>query len=310
MAQRSWVGAVLALGVLAFPAPGRAQQVQLEWKLKEGDKFFLETVTSFKQTLKTLGKELKQDRQDNVVYGVSVLKKNDDKTAQLEEKIESVAVRNTGGPAGTPAAEDKFNQQLKDATFRVTLTPRGEVTKFEGYEDLVKKIAGDDTNARKVVQAVLSEDGFRRSAAESFGLLPAGPAKPGDKWGEDRKVEAPYGPLGSFTVTKTYTYEGKDTINGKSVDKITFTGTAVYTPPKTADAGAMPFQVVKGELKADDIKGTMYFDADAGRLVGSEAAMRIKGSLTITVSGTNLDTEMQEDVAVKTRLLDKLPGAK
>src|SRR6516164_5064869 len=103
MAQRSWVGAVLALGVLAFPAPGRAQQVQLEWKLKEGDKFFLETVTSFKQTLKTLGKELKQDRQDNVVYGVSVLKKNDDKTAQLEEKIESVAVRNTGGPAGTPA---------------------------------------------------------------------------------------------------------------------------------------------------------------------------------------------------------------
>jgi hypothetical protein len=306
MPQRFWIGAVLALGVLALPTFSQAQQVQLEWKVKEGDKFFLETVSSFKQSMKTLGKELKQDREDTVVYSVTVAKKNADNSVVLDEKIESVSVKNTGGPAGVPAAEDKFNQQLKDAVFHVTLTPRGEVTKFDGYDELVKKITGDDANARKIVNAVLSEEGLKRSATEAFGLLPAGPVKQGDKWGEDRTVEAPLGPLGSFTIKKGFTYDGKDSINGKSVDKITFSGTAVYAPPKTADS-PLPFQVVKGDLKADDIKGTIYFDGAAGRLVGSETTLRLKGNVTISVSGTNLDTEAQQDQAVKTRLLDKLP---
>jgi hypothetical protein len=307
MRQRSWVGAGLVLVVFAFPVYGRET---FAWKLKEGDKFFIETVTSFKQSMKTLGKEFRQDRETTVMYSVTVAKKNDDNSVVLDEKVESVAVKNTGTPAGEPAAEDKFNQQLKDASFHVTLTPQGEVTKFEGYEDLLKKVAGDDVNARKIVQAVLTEESLKRAATDAFGVLPAGPVKAGDKWGADKKAEASLGPLGSFTLTRTYTYEGKDNYNGKTVDKISYAGAASYTPPKMGETSPFPFQVLKGDLKADDIKGTLYFDAAAGRLLASEMSMRLKGNVTISVGGTNIDTEAQQDQTVRARLLDKLPEAK
>lgn len=304
MLQRCSIGAVLALALVAVPA--RAQ-VQLEWKFKEGDKFYLETVNSFKQSMKTLGKELRQDLDLTFVFSVAVDKVNADKSAVLVEKVESVEVKNTGGPTGGIAAEDKFNQQVKGATFRVTVTPRGEVTKFEGYDDLVKRIAGDDAVTRKTVQAVLSEDYLRHAAADVFGPLPAAPVKNNDKWGGDKKVEVPLGPLGTFTTARTYTYEGKDTVGSQSIDKITFKGTASYSPPKSGEAGPFPFQLTKGDLKIDELHGTISFDDAAGRLVQSDTTMHLKGSMTAVVSGNTLDSELQQERTIKTRLLDKLP---
>ena len=304
MLQRCSIGAVLALAVLAAPAHA---QVQLEWKFKEGDKFYLETINSFKQSMKTLGKELKQDLDLTFVFSVAVQKVNEDKSAVLEERLESVEVKNAGGPTGGIPAEDKFNQQVKGATFRVTVTPRGEVTRFEGYDDLLKKLAGDDPVTRKTVQAVLSEDYIKNAAADVFGRLPPGPVKADAEWGGDRKIEMPLGPLGTFTTTRTYRYEGKDTIDGKSVEKISFTGKATYSPPKSGSAGPFPFQLTKGDLQIEDLHGTLSFDAANGRLVQSDTSMRVKGSMTAVVSGNTIDSELLQDRSIKTRLLDKAP---
>jgi hypothetical protein len=304
MLQRSVIGAVLALALMAVPA--RAQ-VQLEWKFKEGDTFYLETVNSLKQSMKTLGKELRQDLDLTFVFSVTVDKVNADKSATLVEKVESIEVKNTGGATGAIPAEDRFNQQVKGVTFRLTVTPRGEVTKFEGYDDLVKRLAGDDAVTRKTVQAVLSEDYLKHAAADVFGPLPAAPVKNNESWGADKKVEVPLGPLGSFTTSRTYTFEGRDTVEGKSVDKITFKGTASYSPPKSGDPGPFPFQLTKGDLKVDEFHGTMTFDDDHGRLIQSDTTMHIKGSLTAVVSGNTIDSELQQERNVKTRLLDKPP---
>jgi hypothetical protein len=305
MLSRCSIGAVLALALAAVPAP--AQQVQLEWKFKSGDKFYLETVNSFKQSMKTLGREVRQDLDLTFLFSVTVDKVNpDDKSAVLVQKVESIEAKNTGSPTGGIPAEDKFNQKVKGATFRVTVTPRGEVTKFEGYDDLVKQLAGDDPATRKTVQAVLSEDYLRHAAADVFGPLP-GPVEPNATWGADKKVEVPLGPLGTFTTSRTYTFDGKATVDGKSVAKITFKGTASYSPPKSGEGGPFPFQVTKGDLKIDELHGTILFDDAAGRLVQSDATMHVKGTLTAVVSGNTLESELQQDRTIKTRLLDKPP---
>jgi hypothetical protein len=189
----------------------------------------------------------------------------------------------------------------------MTVTPHGEVTKFEGYEELIKKIAGEDAEARKIVQAVLGEEYLKRSATEVFGVLPPGPVKGGDKWGADKKQEIPLGPLGSFTITREFTYDGKGNLNGQPFDKITFTATASYNPPKPGATGSFPFQVTKGDLKASDLKGTVWFDASAGRLVGMETSMRLKGTLSVTASGNTFDAELDQERTTKTRVLDKPP---
>src|SRR5262249_49501436 len=150
-------------------------QVQMEWKLKEGDKFFLETVGTLKQQMRTQSKEMKQDQELTAVFALTVEKKNADNTAVLEEKVEALTVKNAAGlAAGT---DEKFNQQLVGTAFKVTLNPRGEVVKFEGYDDLVKKLAGDDPAFRKAVQSVTPEEQFRISVSEAFGFLPDKPVK-------------------------------------------------------------------------------------------------------------------------------------
>jgi hypothetical protein len=303
MLQRCWIGAALAAAVLAAPAHG---QVTLEWKFKKGDKFYLESTSTLHQSMKSLGKELRQDMDITYVFAVAVQDVNADRSGVLEQTLESITVKNIGGPTGEIPAGDKFNQQLKGATFRLTVTPQGEVTKFEGYEDLLKKVAGEDAAARKTVQAVLSEEYLKRSATDVFGVLPPGPVKGGDEW--QKKQELPLGPLGSFAVTRTYTYRGKDILDGKSYDKITFDGTATYALPKSGEAGPFPFQVTKADLKTEGIKGTVWFDEAAGRLVQMTLEMSVKGTLTAVVSGNTLDTELDQTRSVKIRVLDKSPA--
>jgi hypothetical protein len=218
-----------------------------------------------------------------------------------------VTVRNIGGATGQIPAEDKFNQQLKGATFRLTVTPRGEVTKFEGYEALLKKLAGEDAVARQTVQAVLGEENLKRQATDVFGVLPAKPVSGGDEWGGDQKRELSLGPLGNFTTTRTFTYEGKDNLGGKTFDKITFKGTAAYSPPKSGEGGPFPFQVTKGDLKMEEIQGKVWFDDAAGRLVGMEVSLRVKGTMTVVVNGNTLDTELDQERTTRTRVLDKAP---
>src|SRR5436190_23079821 len=93
------LGAILALATFVLPAHA---QVQMEWKLKEGDKFFLETVSMLKQQMRTQGKEMKQDLELTTVFALTVEKKNPDNTAVLEQKIEAVTSKNAAGQtAGT-----------------------------------------------------------------------------------------------------------------------------------------------------------------------------------------------------------------
>src|SRR5207245_3369011 len=107
------------------------------------------------------------------------------------------------------------------------------------------------------------------SARELFGFLPEKEEK---TW--TREYVTPLGPLGSLTRKNSYRDEGGDSLDGKSVEKVTFRSNVAYTAPpeKTAQpASAQPstFRVVKGDLKSPEpSKGTIHFDAQAGRLAG------------------------------------------
>jgi hypothetical protein len=293
------VGVFLVLGGLAAPAAG---QVTLEWKFNKGDTFFLETVSTFKQTLTTQGKESKQDFEMIAVLGFTVKEKNADNSVVLEQRVEGLSVK--AGGAG--AADEKVIKQMTGATFTVTLSPKMEVVKFEGYDELIKRLAGEDATVQQTIKAALTEESMKKSVREALAFVPGKPVEKGAQW--DATFEESLGPLGSLTRKLQYTYVGPDKLEGKEAEKITFTGSVTYTPPK-ADAAA-PFQVAKGKIEADGLKGTIFFDAAAGRLLASETQLRLKGDLTLTVGGQSFETKMQQDVTNKTRLLNQRPGAK
>jgi hypothetical protein len=83
-----------------------------------------------------------------------------------------------------------------------------------------------------------------------------------------------------------------------------------YTAPKSDAAGGLPFQIKKGELKADKVTGTVTYDAKAGRIADSTMQMDLGGNLTIDIAGmeTNVTLTQKQTSSVKTMDTDPVPA--
>ncbi len=296
-------GLVAVLILVAAGAPASAQ-VELAWKWKEGDKFYLESVSRFKQslTLKDINREVKQEVEYATVLGFEVKTTGAEKNIVLEQRIESLKVSNAQGVA---FRDDK----LKGVVLRLTLNAKGDVTKVEGYAELIKKLTEDaDGELADTIKATVTEDSLKRSAQLALGFLPDRPVKRGDTW--ERKARTSLGPLGSMEVTNRYVSEGPENVEGKSAEKIVFTTEATYEAPKPSDKPAL-YQVLKGELKSEGGKGAAYFDAAAGRLVKFENTIRLRGALTLATSGGGtVNTEVQQEETTTIRVTDQKPAEK
>ena len=287
----------LTVGLVGVSAQG---QTPLAWKFNKGDSFRLETVSTVKQSMKLLdkdgkpeGKEVVQDIEYTIVVSYKVLDKTDGGVV-LENKVDSMKFKN---PNGAIVADEK----VQGATFKITLNAKNEVTALDGYEEFMKKLAGDDSNTLKTLHAVLPKEVLMRSAREAFGFLPEKPEK---TW--TREFKAPMGPLGDLDVKNVYKDEGPETVSGRTVQKITYDSTVTYSPPNAqTPAGAQaPFRVVKGELKrTDQSKGTIHFDAAAGRLVALNQNIKLKGKVSLVLGAAKVDAELDQDQKTKTTLL-------
>src|SRR5262249_10033266 len=122
MRQGFWLGVMLVLGAPAVPAFG---QGKLEWKFKEGDKFYLEERSNLKQTMKFMGSDLKQELDHTRLTSFTVLKKTDEGLV-LEQKIESVKITRASGSA---KPEGNLLKELEGATFKVYFNSKMKVIK-------------------------------------------------------------------------------------------------------------------------------------------------------------------------------------
>src|SRR5262249_17448544 len=120
----------VALLVTAALAVSARAQATLKWELKKGDQFYIKTVSNTKQSLKIQGqKEIKQpDTEQTVVLGFKVEDKSADGIV-FKETVEELTFKAAGG-------EPQSFTAIEGATFTVTLSPKGEITKFEGHDDL------------------------------------------------------------------------------------------------------------------------------------------------------------------------------
>jgi hypothetical protein len=294
MPRRFWFGSAVVLAFLAGPALA-ADTVKLEMKFKEGDKFYVETVSNTKQVMEFMGVKNESETDSTLVTSFTV-KKSDKDGVVIEQKIESIKNKSSGGLPGA----DKIVDALKGATFKLTLNNKGEVTKIEGYDEFVKKLSADNELAGKMLKSFMSEDTIKATAAENFAFLPPMAVAKGDTWKRSQAV--PLGPLGNLKGETTYTYKGA----GKDGEEINFDQTLEYAPPKEGD-DSLPFKITKGEMKADKATGSLTFDASKGRLVKTEQSTKMKGSLTFEVAGNTTTVTLEMTQTAKSKFLDKSP---
>lgn len=282
------IGIFLAL---AFTSPLNAQ-TKIEWNFKQGDTFYLQSVTQTKQEMKALGKEMKLDMEQDFLLGFKVEKKEADGTVILKETVEDLVIKS---PTGSSQADEK----LKNAVFTITLNPRMEITKFEGYDAFIKRLAGANAEDEKRIRSIITEETMKQSVKLAITVfLPLEPKKPADVW--DKTTEVPLGPLGVMESKNSYKYDGKGKLGDREYDKISFISSIKYRLPKEDTANA-PYQVVKAELKAEDAKkegpkGVIYFDTAEGHLVEMQTTLPLRGTMTLSSLGQQVDAEIKEQI--------------
>jgi hypothetical protein len=289
MARRYPLAAlVLLIGMSAW-AQG---PVTLEWKFKEGDKFYLENVTSVKQTIEVAGNKIPMDSVQTTVSSFKVLKSDKDGVV-LEQKIEASKVKSDKAGPQQMAAE-----KMVGSVLTYTLNTKGEVVKMTGFSDLIKKLSEDNEEAAKLIKLILTEDTMKQGIQEAFAFMPGKPVSKGDSW--KRKMSLSLGPMGTFLVDQDYTYEGKATDG----EQVAVKGAFSYQPPK-GDGGGLPFKITKGEFKTDEAKGMLIFDPAKGRLVRHEFKAKLKGNMTIAVADQEAEMKLEQETDTKIRILEK-----
>jgi hypothetical protein len=191
-----------------------------------------------------------------------------------------------------------FTQVLEGAKFRLTLSPKMELKNLEGYDAVVARASAQSLELGRLFRTIFPEDVLRRAIDEAFGFLPEHELKVGQKW--NKKLVLTLGPLGALSGLNNFTYRGY--IDGK--ERIDVESSLSYVPPpQTSD-----FVFQKGDLKAENVRGTILFDPQTGKLAQSEVRLKLKGSLTVLVAGMRQSLEYDQEQTIRTRFMDKPPS--
>ena len=153
----------IALIVLAGIAAPAVAQDRLAWKYRDGQVFYMQEVMEQKQVVTTgTNKEEKTSTQTTVTR-FRVLKAATDGSVEMEMKMLSVKEE---GPAAEQNAP--ILSRMENSTFRVALDPKGQIKKFEGYEDFVSRVADGNAQMAKVFRSIMSEEVFHRESVRDL----------------------------------------------------------------------------------------------------------------------------------------------
>jgi hypothetical protein len=303
MLHRAALASLLSLAALATPA--RAQ-VGLQWKFKEGDRFYLEEKIVTRTTTGTRGQRSPSE-QTQVRISSFLVKKQTVESTELEQRIESWTIKTVGPLLGANEGAKLLQEITTDVVFRIQLKPSGEILDFKGYDEVEKKLKDKGKQQAREFEAVGGREIFRAMLTMAFDVLPsARNVKTGESWKKDNLV--PMGPLGDYRYSLTFTSLPKsDSGKVEAGDLIGIKGTLSFQPAK-ADAGELGFTVVKMDLTSNDISGKMLFDSVKGRLVTSEWTVARAGMVTLERQGEMTDFRVEGTDTRSVRLLEKKPA--
>jgi hypothetical protein len=205
-------------------------------------------------------------------------------------KISYDSTQPDGGPTvGNPNLMEFF-KKIVGSKFKVTIDKNYKVEKVDGVQDFIKNLSSGNAQTRmdEVMKGIMTEDAVKQMCDPTFGLIPDGPKKPGDKWSKPTTLNL--GPIGSYTVTYNFTYVGPE----KDLDKIEVEPTLVYVAPKAdANPTGLLFRIKEGKLTSEAAKkGIILYNPKLQRIESAEIEIKLKGELTVTIGNTDTKVEL------------------
>ncbi len=324
--------------VILFAVRPAAAQAELKWKWRAGETFFVQTITKVKQTLviedprgdtvkagwnlrgtacvaalsggqplpvslmlvprrTDRDREVRQNYEFSTLIRYTVDKRNDDGSAVLTQRVE----RNRSSVKGPETS--KADLTLDNAELTLHVDARGQVTKVDGGDKLLVRLAGNDTARREALREMLAPETLRAAASHTLGLFPGAVVKKGEGW--NATTELKLGIVGRVKIARDFTLDGVENRGATSLARVSFRAkVSDYQPAK---GGNIDYQIADGYLTEASGKGSLEVDLDAGRLLGGESSVNLAGYLTLRNSGVFYRVRLEQEQTVTTRVTDKLP---
>jgi hypothetical protein len=286
-----------AFVILAWSPPAQAQ-VKLEYKFNEGEKTKTETRAKFHQILTLNGMNVESESEHAMTISSEVGKRQADGTLPMTQKTDAMRVNvmaqgmnlisyDSANPPekkneGPLAFVVDMLNALVGSSYTISVDKDNKFIGVEGIQQLLDKASGLNPMATERLKQQVDSEKVKKEFEQGHSNLPPILVRPGETW--DRTEVLDIGDGQSLTFQKRYEYKGPMQKDGKTYDQIAVQATSVvFALDPNANAQA---KVDKSDLKIESSEGSILFDRQAGRTVESESKTRIKGTMTLSIMGT------------------------
>lgn len=303
----------------AAPTPAASgEKANLVWKLEKNKTFYQKMATTTSQKMKVTNTDVTQTQEQTFYFSWTPEKQTGD-VWEIKQKITGVTMKiDIGGSqitydsTKTEAANNPlgdFFKALVGAEFTLTLDTKAmKVTKVEGRDAFLKKLTTANPQMQQLLNQILSDNALKEMAEPTFAALPNKEEAKGATWTRDSTLDM--GPIGKYSNSYKYTYDGKDEAN-KKLDRIKVETTLKYDKPADNAVGGLPFKIKNANLKSDKATGTVLYDPEKGRIEKSTSTLDLKGDLDIEIGGqtTKVELNQTQNTTVETSDTDPLKKA-
>jgi len=313
-----------AFGVLLFAGlvtTTFAQEKQkFETKFEKDKSFYQEMTTEVQQTIKVQGgSDLTQKHKQTFLFKWTPTAQAGDKWT-VKQVIEGVKMTidiagnqidydstnpNAAGGGANPNLADFFSK-LVNSEFTVTLGKGMVVEAVAGKDEFLKKLNAVNPQMEGILKKMLTDEALKQMTDPSYGLTPPAEKAVGESW--EKKTTLGLGPIGSYDVTYKFTYKGKDAVK-KELDRVEVVPTLTYKPPTEPGEGLL-FKIKGGDLKTEEPKpdakpNFILYNPKTGRIEESSVSVKLKGTLDVTIGGTDTKVELYQEQTTGVKTADK-----
>ena len=291
--------ALIATAIFSLLGGTAAQgQTNLSYKFKKGDKLNYTVATEIKGTASVGGMDIKTT-QDQTMELIWTVKDVEGGKADMVQKINQFRQK-MDMPGGQGFEFDSKTGKKPDgqigklvgplfdamvgAEISMKMDTQGETTDMKLSEKLMEAIKGNPALA--AMGSAFSEEGMKNMMQQSSLVLPKEAIAKGKSWNKKVEVKMPFGVM---KLDTTFTYAGPETRNNAMLEKID-TKSALTIEP-------VPGAGLAIKIKSSDVKGAIYFDNKAGRIV--EFSQTQKMVMEISAGGQTFESSQDQTVSMK-----------
>jgi hypothetical protein len=280
---------IVSVVLLVGSAEARAATL-LRNKFTPGEVRHFVLNTTHEMKIKVQGQDITQNMEQTIEMSSKVDAVDDKGNASISLLMDHVKMSISGAGADfhydtaskeKPKGVAKMLALIFDPLTKKPITmkesPQGKISDVKMPEGMSESIKKAGTAASQMGGEIPSEEDIASEIREGGMVFPDGPISEGKTWTTEntRHIEG----LGNQKVKTIYRYVGKETKDGKELDKIFMTA-SFKTPIKTKTA----------EVKSMSTEGTVYFDNSAG--VAVENNVNTKMNMERDANGAKLNIDM------------------